>query len=417
MSSLRVPGLAGSLLAVLSLPLAPQGDACEAMIGTEYSDPPEVISLALDPEDWHIVFRARDEGSARKEWVRADQTLTQWEEIVTWRIRFGPNPYPLEQVKESFLRTISYVCPEVKQKVVFKSETEILFEWWHDECYNREPQYHVSRVVDALTGTHTLGYGRKGALPTQEVRERWLSRLRESQPRIDRLPEGPRGPIDQARLAIWAADYPTALKSLEPLAKKGDPEAQAELAGLYFEGWGVPEDQSRAAELYRQAATQDHASSHYSLGRMYENGWGVDTDPETARKWYTSAAELGDPEAQGRLGYLLANDSKPDYATASQWLQKAADAGHYHALFWLGRIQEEGWGLEEPNLPKALALYREIAVLGEPDAQYRLGLAYRDGQGVAKDPALAAHWVERAAAQGSAEARKLYVEEYASKGR
>lgn len=56
------------------------------------------------------------------------------------------------------------------------------------------------------------------------------------------------------------------------------------------------------------------------------------------------------------------------------------------------------------NYAKAVTEWRPLAEAGNPQAQFRLGDLYESGRGVARDPALAAQWYERAARSGQARA-------------
>jgi TPR repeat protein len=56
------------------------------------------------------------------------------------------------------------------------------------------------------------------------------------------------------------------------------------------------------------------------------------------------------------------------------------------------------------NYTTALRLLRPAAEAGNADAQYRLGTLYRHGQGVPRDPRMAADWWTKAAQQGNADA-------------
>jgi TPR repeat protein len=49
--------------------------------------------------------------------------------------------------------------------------------------------------------------------------------------------------------------------------------------------------------------------------------------------------------------------------------------------------------------------YQQAAQQGQPQAQYQLGLIYKQGKGVPQDDALAIHWFRRAAEQGQADAQ------------
>ena len=53
----------------------------------------------------------------------------------------------------------------------------------------------------------------------------------------------------------------------------------------------------------------------------------------------------------------------------------------------------------------ALAQFRELALDGDAQAQFNLGIMYREGQGHAADPRTAARWFSRAARSGHRQAQ------------
>jgi TPR repeat protein len=55
---------------------------------------------------------------------------------------------------------------------------------------------------------------------------------------------------------------------LQREAQEGDPDAQYELAYLYENGLGVPKSETRALELYQQAADQGHPAAQDNLEAM-----------------------------------------------------------------------------------------------------------------------------------------------------
>lgn len=55
---------------------------------------------------------------------------------------------------------------------------------------------------------------------------------------------------------------------LQREAQEGDPDAQYELAYLYENGLGVPKNETRALELYQQAADQGHPAAQDNLEAM-----------------------------------------------------------------------------------------------------------------------------------------------------
>jgi TPR repeat protein len=55
------------------------------------------------------------------------------------------------------------------------------------------------------------------------------------------------------------------IAQLQREAQEGDSDAQYELAYLYENGLGVPKDEIRALDLYRQAADQGHPAAQANL--------------------------------------------------------------------------------------------------------------------------------------------------------
>lgn len=111
-----------------------------------------------------------------------------------------------------------------------------------------------------------------------------------------------------------------------------------------------------------------------------------------------AAAAKGDAAAQFRLSQRLAHGDgvEIDAAQSMVWLQKAAAAGEPDA---------SGRGVPA-DTGKALALVRSAADHGAALGQRRLGEAYLRGEGVRMDLAMAATWLQKAAVQGDAEARR-----------
>ena len=95
-------------------------------------------------------------------------------------------------------------------------------------------------------------------------------------------------------VAYDRANYQTALKVWDPLAKGGDPAAQTYVGEIYEKGLGVPPDYAAAAQWYRRAAEQGFSRAAINLGSLYERGLGVPRDPQQALNWYRRASGLSD---------------------------------------------------------------------------------------------------------------------------
>ena len=67
---------------------------------------------------------------------------------------------------------------------------------------------------------------------------------------------------------------------------------QGELGLCYFLGKGVPQDHTKAAELFKEAAERGLPGAAQNLSLCYANGTGVPQDPSKATKWASKVEEL-----------------------------------------------------------------------------------------------------------------------------
>ena len=160
---------------------------------------------------------------------------------------------------------------------------------------------------------------------------------------------------DGTRL-YYAGDRKAALEQLKRAAERGHPIAQWKLGKIYETGDGVPVNDNKAFDFYRQVV-DNHAddargtpqaafvaSAFVSLGSYYLKGIeasAIRPNVDRARELYTYAASIfGDTEAQYRLGrlYLDADSNERDPRQAARWLTVAAKKGHPGAQAMLGQL-------------------------------------------------------------------------------
>lgn len=255
-------------------------------------------------------------------------------------------------------------------------------------------------------------------------------------------------PTEKQSAALSAADHKAAfekkLAALRPKAEAGDPTAQLEMGKAYEEGM--------------------------ASGGKSPAGDGAQKDPlidlDKAAAWYEKAANQGNTEAQYLLGMLLlpsqtdmflapyehprdaANSALEayDFIVAATWFEKAAKQKHAEAAYQLAKLYESGTGVEQNKLA-AFANYLIAAEKGHAGAQYAVGLQYyqgapQDPKGKCahrylsddpnygkgnvfdkfdspfcladKDPATAAVWWEKGAAQNDSQAQFVLANLYRS---
>ena len=404
--------LAVALACALALASAKPAGACDALVGTEYQEPPEWIDPGLAPDQWHAAIRAIGQTYARKEYVRPGETTWSWTELLSWNVTFGPRGrFDLATVEAGLLRSLGQQCKEFAVEEVRAEPRDRIVTWSHAGCYGRPASTEIMRLIEGSIGMHTILYGNKGALSAEE-RAAWVDRIGKLELR-HRIPmEGELSPLSAAKVAMWSGSYRAAIDGLMPLAEAGSAEAQTLYAGLHAEGWGLPQDYEKA-RMWLERAAGSYAPAAYQLGRFLEAGFGVTPDPAAARTWYAKAADGGSGEAMARLGYLAATaeGEARDAAAAYRWFEKAAEAGHSHADYWLARLIEED-EIDGRPFADALELYLRAGKTGERDAQARLGQLYADGTRVPKDDAAARAWLTRAALQGDQPSAELMKSRY-----
>jgi len=89
---------------------------------------------------------------------------------------------------------------------------------------------------------------------------------------------------------------------------------------------------------------------------------------------------------------------KGDYRTALREWRPLAEQGHASAQYSLGAAYYNGEGVPQ-NYETAVKWFRRAAERGNAEAQNRLGLMYRDGHGIPQDDVYAHMWLNLSASQ------------------
>jgi uncharacterized protein len=240
-------------------------------------------------------------------------------------------------------------------------------------------------------------------------------------------------------LALLADGTPDAARDAQALLRQVAAEripAARFLAGAVAESGAAGEpDLTAAAQAYRAAAEQGHATAQFRYGLALLAGRGVPSDPFTAETWLRRAAVAGDIQAAAAIGDLYAADSgglPPNHAEAAVWFLRAAEAGHAGAARRLGHAYLYGKGVRrdaglaadwlraaivggeemarvdmarlslarqstEADQRETAAWFRRLADAGNQAAWFNLGLCMAEGLGLARDPEAAAACFGKAA--------------------
>ncbi|GLH68126.1 tetratricopeptide repeat protein [Geothrix edaphica] len=254
-----------------------------------------------------------------------------------------------------------------------------------------------------------------------------------------------------------AGGQATAVARLRQAAERGHPEAGFRLAEALRTGHGVLRDPAQAAAWYQRAAAAGCGAAAAWLARAHAEGDGVAQDGEQARRWAEAADRLRPHPPLSRS--LLRHDAAPEDALirlgaqvadrvgraaervvarrAGRWalglgtvVLACLALGTAATLFWAGSsglfhlplimlgppallLAWQAWRLRREGPRGGRDRLREAAEGGDPEACYRLGLAYRQGSArLPKDDLSAAVWFRRAAEAGHREAMAALGEAY-----
>lgn len=130
-----------------------------------------------------------------------------------------------------------------------------------------------------------------------------------------------------AMMAHARGETGTAIHWYKRAAQRKHELAAFNLASIYMEGDGVPQDFGEAARWMEVSAKAGYAPAQFQMGKLYFYGRGVAEDPAMEAYWYRQAAENGHPAAQHNLAVLYHKGEgvERNRELAQEWLKKSRE--------------------------------------------------------------------------------------------
>lgn len=217
------------------------------------------------------------------------------------------------------------------------------------------------------------------------------------------------GSLREGLAAYARGDFKTANAKLTPLADNGVALAQNALGRMYLMGYGVSKDPNKALGLFKKAANSGLAAAQNNLGVMYMAGDAVKQDFPKSLEYFRKAADQGFTPAMLNLADMYSEGFGVlrDPVEASRWKARVkspvSSSPHDEVTVRFAGSEQFENGMDRyygGDYDRAAELLRQAAELGHPEAQLRLSLMYREGQGVQKDTSKADDWEAKARTNG-----------------
>lgn len=201
------------------------------------------------------------------------------------------------------------------------------------------------------------------------------------------------GSMSTTSARAWNAvksNSPGALKQLESIAQKGDPDAQNMMGWLYDNAkYGVRKNPSSAVAFFKSAANQGNEVAIYNIGVLSYYGRGMPLNVNTAYEWFMRAAQSKLVTRACVRAAVLGIQSKKEPFQIDTNVQCATNRGSATGYFLRGKLEYQagrfnaasGWLIKAANAM-------------EPNAPWLLSRLYSHSPGLSIDNVLAAGWWE-----------------------
>ncbi len=234
----------------------------------------------------------------------------------------------------------------------------------------------------------------------------------------------------QAENCYYSGDFAGAVRLMRENLDLNYAPMQELLGLCYYLGYGTRTDDNEAYRLFCLAADQGWAGALYCKARSTELGYGTAANHDAARRMYEQAASAMETQAQsekdlhtrGRLYYFLGcayvyggQGVKQNVEKGLDYLNQALSMGDSSAAYSLGYFYRNGGEIgyftcqKDPS--QALRCFEDAARGGIPDALYRAGMMYLNGEGTTADTQKGLIYLQLASEAGIPEASKA-VEEW-----
>lgn len=204
------------------------------------------------------------------------------------------------------------------------------------------------------------------------------------------------------RLSRW--NYITTEQSINTAT----PESLYKFASIYYLGLGVPQDYSKAKQIFEKASKEGSLAASHKLGVIFARGYGVKVDENKAIKYFDLAAAGGYGASLNNIAVFEADHNPTKAILMNEKLisNRYDNRVRSFAFGQLGDLYYHNKGVSK-NIAKAAEYYHQGALLGDTNCQYMYGyILINDLKGNSQSHE-GISWLNTACAGGSEESCNL----------
>ena len=148
----------------------------------------EFLMGGFEIKEWTIGNQTSDQNQRIIEFVRPNENIDNWTELLTSQIiRKPPNAEPIDVFVTRIHNKDRKLCPGgFKQKVIARGqrtdteEASIIYEWEMKGCGPNANQHEVAKIIYGKFSIFRLAYVKRTMKLSPEKRQKWINNLKEA---------------------------------------------------------------------------------------------------------------------------------------------------------------------------------------------------------------------------------------------
>lgn len=136
----------------------------------------ESVYIPADSSGWKLGFSRDSRGQTIAEYVPANETINNWNMLLTIQFLEGESRTPLS-VMEELRAKMQARCPGSFWNVIRQETNSVLYEWKITNCGTYPNQHEIARTLRGNDGVHRIAYAEKTDALSTTNRDKWIRAL------------------------------------------------------------------------------------------------------------------------------------------------------------------------------------------------------------------------------------------------